>query len=45
MDALVADARTLGLRRVYLRTSDDGRPLYEEMGFRDPGNYLSLDLD
>jgi GNAT superfamily N-acetyltransferase len=45
MDALVADARALGLRRVYLRTSDDGRPLYEQMGFRDPGNYLSLDLD
>lgn len=45
MDALVADARALQLRRVYLRTSDDGRPLYEGMGFRDPGNYLSLDLD
>ncbi len=45
MDALVADARTLGLRRVYLRTSDDGRSLYERMGFQDPGNYLSLDLD
>jgi GNAT superfamily N-acetyltransferase len=45
MDALVADARTLRLRRVYLRTSDAGRPLYEGMGFRDPGNYLSLDLD
>ncbi|MDA8238134.1 MAG: GNAT family N-acetyltransferase [Chloroflexi bacterium] len=45
MDALVADARTLRLRRVYLRTSDAGRALYEEMGFRDPGNYLSLDLD
>jgi GNAT superfamily N-acetyltransferase len=45
MDALVADARSLRLRRVYLRTSDDGRPLYEAMGFRDPGNYLSLDLD
>jgi GNAT superfamily N-acetyltransferase len=45
MDALVADARTLRLRRVYLRTSDAGRPLYEGMGFLDPGNYLSLDLD
>jgi GNAT superfamily N-acetyltransferase len=45
MDALVADARSLRLRRVYLRTSDDGRPLYDGMGFRDPGNYLSLDLD
>jgi len=45
MDALVADARALLLRRVYLRTSDAGRTLYEEMGFRDPGNYLALDLD
>jgi hypothetical protein len=45
MDALVADARSLGLRRVYLRTSEEGRPLYLGMGFRDPGNYLSLDLD
>lgn len=45
MDALVADARSAGLRRVFLRTSDDGRALYEGMGFRDPGNYLSLDLD
>jgi len=45
MDAIVADARSLRLRRVYLRTSDDGRPLYAGMGFRDPGHYLSLDLD
>lgn len=45
MDALVADARALLLRRVYLRTSDAGRPLYAGMGFRDPGTYLSLDLD
>lgn len=45
MDALVAEGRRLRLRRVYLRTSDGGRSLYESMGFRDPGNYLSLDLD
>lgn len=45
MDALVAEARGLRLRRVYLRTSEEGRPLYEGMGFRDPGNYLALDLD
>lgn len=45
MEALLADARALGLRRVYLRTSSEGRPLYEAMGFRDPGNYLSYDLD
>ncbi len=45
MDALVAEGRRLRLRRVYLRTSEEGRSLYESMGFRDPGNYLSLDLD
>ncbi len=45
MDALVGEARRLRLRRVFLRTSDAGRPLYEAMGFRDPGTYLSLDLD
>jgi GNAT superfamily N-acetyltransferase len=45
MDALVAEGRQLRLRRVYLRTSDEGRSLYESMGFRDPGNYLALDLD
>ena len=45
MDALVADGRQLRLRRVWLRTSEEGRPLYESMGFRDPGNYLALDLD
>jgi len=45
MDALVAEGRRLRLRRVYLRTSDEGRSLYESMGFHDPGNYLSLDLD
>jgi GNAT superfamily N-acetyltransferase len=45
MDALVAEGRRLRLRRVYLRTSDEGRALYESMGFQDPGNYLSLDLD
>ena len=45
MDALVADGRQLRLRRVWLRTSEEGRTLYESMGFRDPGNYLALDLD
>jgi GNAT superfamily N-acetyltransferase len=45
MDALVGEGRQLRLRRVWLRTSEEGRPLYESMGFRDPGNYLALDLD
>ncbi len=45
MDELVAEGRRLRLRRVYLRTTNPGRRLYESMGFRDPGNYLGLDLD
>jgi GNAT superfamily N-acetyltransferase len=45
MDAIVAEGRRLRLRRVYLRTTNPGRRLYESMGFTDPGNYLSLDLD
>ncbi len=45
IDRLVAEARGLQLYRVYLRTSDHGRGLYEKLGFRDPGNYLALELD
>ena len=35
------------LMRIFIGESDkfEGRPLYEAMGFRDPGTYLSLDLD
>lgn len=35
MESLLAHARTDGLRRVLLRTSDDGRALYESLGFAD----------
>jgi GNAT superfamily N-acetyltransferase len=45
MEAVIESARTLRLRRVLLRTSDAGRPLYDSLGFVDPGNYLQLDLD
>jgi GNAT superfamily N-acetyltransferase len=45
MDALIAHARERHARRVILRTSDDGRGVYERLGFRDPGFWLQLDLD
>ena len=45
MEALIADGRALGCRRLVLRTSDDGSHLYAALGFRDPGNWRQLDLD
>ena len=45
MSALTAYAREIRLRRLVLRTSDDGRELYDRLGFIDPGNYRQLDLD
>lgn len=34
LDALTRHARTLGLGRLWLHASPDGRPLYEQMGFK-----------
>lgn len=43
-EACLAEARELGIRRIFLRTTHAGRPLYESMGFADPGYALQLDL-
>jgi ribosomal-protein-alanine N-acetyltransferase len=45
MEALIAEGRALGCRRLVLRASDDGSHLYSSLGFRDPGNWRQLDLD
>ena len=41
MERLVDEAGRAGVRRIWLRASDEGRPLYESMGFR-AGNYMEL---
>ncbi len=43
MNEIVAETRRRGIKRVWLRWSDDGRPLYVDLGFRE-SNYLELML-
>ena len=45
MEAVIADGRGLGCRRLLLRTSVEGNHLYAALGFTDPGNWRKLDLD
>jgi len=37
---LIADARTRGVTKIYLETSEDGRKLYHDLGFRPMEDYL-----
>jgi GNAT superfamily N-acetyltransferase len=41
---LIAEARARGIRALRLRPTDDGRPLYERLGFRDDGEDMLLRL-
>jgi GNAT superfamily N-acetyltransferase len=44
MEHVVEEATAVGVRRIWLRASEDGKPLYESMGFG-PRNYLELTPD
>jgi GNAT superfamily N-acetyltransferase len=44
LERLVEHARGLGARRVWLRASDFGRPVYERFGFGDDPHYMSYRL-
>ena len=41
VDLIVAEARSRGVRRIWLRASPQGRPLYVDMGFAE-ANYMQL---
>jgi GNAT superfamily N-acetyltransferase len=44
MRRIIAEARAMGVGRLWLRTSPQGRPLYEGLGFSE-GSYLELRID
>lgn len=44
METMLDYVRAQGITRVWLRASEYGRPVYERLGFEDPGDYLQLDL-
>jgi GNAT superfamily N-acetyltransferase len=39
---LVGQVQASGIRKIYLETSDSGRPLYQSLGFRDMENMMHL---
>jgi GNAT superfamily N-acetyltransferase len=41
MARIMQEARSRGIKRIWLRASEEGRPLYLDMGFRE-SNYLQL---
>lgn len=42
VDWLIEQARKRNVNKIYLEASDDGYPLYKNMGFKDMKNYLKL---
>ena len=41
VDACLAECEAMGVRRFTLNATDDGRPLYESVGFIDEPNWLN----
>ena len=39
---LIRQAQRRGITKIYLETSEDGRPLYQEIGFTDMSGYMKL---
>jgi GNAT superfamily N-acetyltransferase len=44
LSAAIDAAKVRGLRMLVLHATDDGRPLYEGLGFADPGDWMELRL-
>lgn len=44
MEAGIAASAALGVRLVVLHATDDGRPLYERLGFRPKPDWMELDV-
>lgn len=42
VEYLIGEARKRGVEKIYLETSEEGRPLYESMGFCDMHDYMKL---
>lgn len=42
LEACLGSAPELGIRKFYLRATDDGRPMYLQTGFASDGNWMEL---
>ena len=42
---LLDDARSRGIKKLWLGASKDGRPLYEKLGFIQQESYMELTLE
>lgn len=45
LDELIAHAKSLGARRVWLRTSEMGRSVYRAVGFSEDEDYMRLSIE
>lgn len=44
LEECIADCKSLGARRIWLHSSQDGYPLYKKMGFIDKDSEMELIL-